>query len=196
MDKNLTEHFANLESKLQSPDFLNNQGLANEVGYYIFPYDIKDELKLQDLVADLSHSDLARKVNLKIFDLYDIMLKRIDDLKGLADGDPMEMLYAMEKSDGLQFVSQQINNLLEMDKNDNGVVQEINKEISGQKCVVLITGVGKVYPVLRAHKVLNTMHQVLDENPVIMLYPGDYDELSLRIFNETKDQNYYRAFPI
>ena len=75
----------------------------------------------------------------------------------------------------------------------NLIVQYIKDRLP-EKCIVFIVGLGKTYPIIRAHKILNTMHQVLDKNPVVLFYPGNYDEKSLRAFGEVKDQNYYRAF--
>lgn len=65
-----------------------------------------------------------------------------------------------------------------------------------EKSVVFLTGIGELYPLIRAHSILNKMHQVFDRVPVVMMYPGEYDELSLTILNTNKDDNYYRAFRI
>lgn len=196
MNQKLDEHFQRLIQKIQEPDFQKNKGLSNEVGYYIFTYDVKDTLTIRNKLDDLMYSRLARKIHLKVFDLYDIMLDSIKRLKDIADDDPFEMIKQMEHQGGIAKVIQQINNLMQMDENENDIVKYIQKRMDDQRAVIFITGVGKVYPLIRAHKVLNTMHQVLDQNPVVMFYPGDYDELNLQIFGETNDQNYYRAFPI
>ena len=62
--------------------------------------------------------------------------------------------------------------------------------------IVFLTGVGKCYPILRSHKVLNNLHQVIDNVPVVMFYPGKYDGQELVLFSEIKDDNYYRAFKL
>lgn len=49
-------------------------------------------------------------------------------------------------------------------------------------------GIGKCYPVLRSHTVLNTMHQAIDKVPVVMLYPGKYSGQDLLLFGEIKDE--------
>ena len=36
------EHFEILKQKIKSPKFLENRGMANEVGYHIFDYHIYD----------------------------------------------------------------------------------------------------------------------------------------------------------
>lgn len=77
-------------------------------------------------------------------------------------------------------------------------VNMIKKEL-GDSNLVILSGVGKVYPLVRSHNVLNNLHAVLDKIPVIMFYPGTYDQKELRLFKGSnfdglKDDNYYRAF--
>jgi alkylation response protein AidB-like acyl-CoA dehydrogenase len=62
--------------------------------------------------------------------------------------------------------------------------------------LVFITGVGKVYPFMRSHNILNNLFHVLDRIPVIMFFPGTYDGQALKLFNRFNDDNYYRAFQL
>lgn len=62
--------------------------------------------------------------------------------------------------------------------------------------VLLITGVGQVYPFMRAHSVLENAQHVFDDVPVVLMYPGRYDGQHLHLFNRIDDGNYYRAFNI
>jgi hypothetical protein len=66
--------------------------------------------------------------------------------------------------------------------------------------LLLISGVGSVWPVLRAHSLLNCLHSILDDTPLVMFYPGSFDGTTLRLFGriETKTSKpganpYYRA---
>ncbi len=47
------------------------------------------------------------------------------------------------------------------------------KEQLGNHNVVLITGVGKVYPFVRSHTILNNLQEVIDKIPVIMFFQVD-----------------------
>ena len=62
--------------------------------------------------------------------------------------------------------------------------------------VLLITGVGKAYPFVRAHDILENAQPVLSQIPVALFYPGIYDGQSLRLFGSIQDGNYYRAFSL
>lgn len=195
MSDDLRTRFARLKEKLDDPKFQQGQGVSNEVGYYIFDYDPKDELELRKLIDKLADSSLASRVNLKIFDMFDVLIKLLKQQGEIIGEDPIPILESLEADQGIAGLGEQINNILQMTENNNMIVQYV-KESMPDKCIIFLTGLGKVYPLIRAHKILNTMHQVLDGNPVVMFYPGDYDEISLRAFGEVKDQNYYRAFKI
>ena len=51
--------------------------------------------------------------------------------------------------------------------------------------LVLVSGVGSVWPLLRAHTLLNNLHTVMGKTPLVMFYPGRYDGQSLRLFGKT-----------
>ncbi len=53
MDKNIEDRFKVLEQTLNSDDFLKSRGLGNEVGYYIFDYNPRDELVVREYVRNL-----------------------------------------------------------------------------------------------------------------------------------------------
>ena len=64
--------------------------------------------------------------------------------------------------------------------------------------IILITGVGKAYPVIRSHTILNNLQSIFKRNPVVMMYPGRFSVRKghLKLFDRLDDDNYYRAFPI
>lgn len=197
MSEDIQIKFDHLKEKMLDPKFQHNQGISNEVGYYIFDYPARDEMLVRRNIEKIQKSKLSADVNLKVFDIYQIMMKIIADQRELVGEDPIPLLEEIDAKQGFSMLVEQINNILEMSENDNLIVQYIRQYLQHQdQYVIFITGIGKVYPILRAHKILNTMHQVLDENPVVLFYPGEYDEISLRAFGEVKDQNYYRAFRI
>lgn len=60
--------------------------------------------------------------------------------------------------------------------------------------LVIMTGVGSVYPLLRTHRLINCLQPLMGNTPLIVFYPGNYNRQSLSLFNTLKDENYYRAF--
>ena len=65
-----------------------------------------------------------------------------------------------------------------------------------QHDLVIVSGVGSVWPLLRSHTLLNNLQPVMGETPLVMFYPGRYDGQSLRLFGKIKSNNYYRAFKL
>ena len=105
----------------------------------------------------------------------------------------MEKCFAFEESKGLERIIKAVNNSMKINDDDSVIVQYI-KEHTPANAVVFLTGIGKCYPILRSHKVLNNLHQAFVRVPVVLFFPGTYDEQELILFNEIKDDNYYRAF--
>ena len=48
--------------------------------------------------------------------------------------------------------------------------------------ILLITGVGKVYPFMRSHNILDNIQHIFSDIPVVMLYPGSYNGQELSFF--------------
>ena len=101
--------------------------------------------------------------------------------------------FEFEKKRGIQRIVKAVSNSMKVSENDSLVVQYI-QEHTPENAIVFLTGVGKCYPLLRSHNVLNNLHQSYLRAPVVMFFPGTYNEQELILFNEIKDDNYYRAF--
>jgi hypothetical protein len=100
-----------------------------------------------------------------------------------------------EKEKGRDYLSNAIAKTLRLTTDRNLIVNHI-VENTPENAVVFLTGIGKVYPFVRAHNILNNLHQVFDKVPVVMFYPGNWNGQSLSLFGTIFDQNYYRAFPL
>ena len=62
--------------------------------------------------------------------------------------------------------------------------------------VLLLTGVGEVFPFMRVHSLLEELQVDFDDIPIVVLYPGSFDGRSVVLFNELIPNEYYRAFNI
>ena len=177
------------EAIIKTPSFRQNKGLGNEVGYYVFDYPAEQELIVRERIQYMKakYSKAAHDFELIVFDLYDIVIDILEQ------EDFMEQCYIFEKKKGMERIIEAIGNLLELD-NDAGMIVRYIQERTLEEAVIFLTGIGKCYPFLRSHKVLNNMHQVIDHVPVVIFYPGKYDGQELVLFSKIKDDNYYRAF--
>lgn len=171
--------------KIQAPAFLANKGLGNEIGFYIFDYDARDELLVREHIAYLKRTLNSGPSSRKIieFDLYEMIL----DL--LRREGVLEDLPRMEEEQGSAYLAEALQDIASPEV----YVELIADQVEGSD-IVFLTGVGKAWPMVRSHNILNNLHHVLDRVPVIMFFPGNYDGAELKLFNKLKDDNYYRAF--
>jgi len=182
-----------LEKIIKEPSFRENKGLGNEVGYYVFDYPPKDELAIREWVRywTVKNNPAIDGFKLVVFDLYDIMLEMLEQ-EGF-----LEQCFQFEKKHGMDRIVTAIGRMLKISDNSGGIMVDYIKERTTENSIMFLVGVGKCYPVLRSHKVLNNLHQVVDTVPVILFYPGEYDEQELVLFGTiTADENYYRAFKL
>lgn len=178
-----------LEDKIKQPNFRKNKGLGNEVGYYVFDYPANQELLVRERVGYLEAKYENQDFKIVVFDLYDIMMDLL-----IKEGF-LDLCEEFEKTKGLSEIIKAVNEMLRMEEdNQNNEILAYIKNNAPDNSIVFLTGVGKCYPILRSHKILNNLHQFVDNVPVVMFFPGKYDGQSLMLFSEIKDDNYYRAF--
>lgn len=187
----LEERLNKAESIMQKASFRQNKGLGNEVGYYIFDYPAEHELFVRERIEYIrkKNEQSGDEYRIVVFDLYEIV---IDILKQKGY---LEKCYDFEKKKGFERITKSVGNMLRITAKDSLIVNHI-KENTPEKAIVFLVGIGKCYPMLRSHTILNNLHQVIDHVPVVMFYPGKYDGQELVLFSEIKDDNYYRAFKL
>ena len=187
----IIERLDKMEEAIKKPSFRQSSGRANEVNYWVFDYPPEYELEVRERIKYMQNrnSKGTEEFELVVFDLYDII---IDYLK---ENDFLEDCYKFEKKKGLERITKAVSNSMKINDDDSYIVQYI-KEHTPENAVVFLTGVGKCFPILRSHKVLNNLHQAFVSAPVVMFFPGMYNEQELILFGEIKDDNYYRAFKL
>lgn len=185
---NIYERLDKIYPIIMEKEFRNKKGLGNEVGYHIFDYDPKYELLVRQYIKKLKEKVNKKNsdINIKEFDLYEIIIKIIKD-KGYLD-----KLFKMEKEKGTENLIRPIKTTLRYTQENDLIIDYFRKNVE-EKDIVFITGVGKVWPIIRTHTLLNNLQPVV-KVPVIMFFPGEYSGLELRLFNKIEDNNYYRAF--
>lgn len=185
----LTARLDEMETAIRKPSFRQSNGRANEVNYWVFDYPPERELEVRERIAYLKNKNQngTDGFELVVFDLYDIIIDFLERK------DFMDKCYAFEHKTGMSRIVKAVNNSLKVNDDDSLIVQYI-KDHTPKNAVVFLVGIGKCYPILRSHKVLNNLHQAFVRVPVVMFFPGTYNEQELILFNEIKDDNYYRAF--
>jgi len=171
--------------------FRENKGLGNEIGYYIFDYNPEDEIIVREHIRFLKQkiNNEGMDFYIRELDLYEIMIEILEQ-KGY-----LKKVFDMEKKKGTDAILKPIKNTLRLTQKNDLVVEYI-REMVQENDVVFLTGIGKIWPIIRSHTVLNVLHSVIDRVPLIMFYPGTYSGQDLNLFDEISDQNYYRAFKL
>ena len=185
------ERLDKIWDRISDQDFLANRGVANEVRYYVFDYEPCDELIIRDKIKALKKQNNPDTDGFQIieFDLYEMVISILEE-KGYID-----KCVKFEEQKGMEYLYTAVTKMLRLTNDDNLIVNRI-LESTPENAVVFLTGVGKVFPFVRSHNVLNNLHQVLDSVPVVMFYPGTWNGQSLSLFGTITDGNYYRAFPL
>jgi hypothetical protein len=188
MSATFNERLNQIIPKLTSSDLLSNQGLGNEIGFWIFDYPVDEEMAMRAFLHDVvmpalgKHQPVIKSAAVNLFELVIGLLeerklldKAIDMQKNQGDAKALESLRRVLKEDKLaeRLVAQ--HNIAELD-------------------VLLLWNVGAVYPMLRTHTLLSALHPHMKDTPLVMFYPGKYDGYSLRLFNTLAEDHYYRAF--
>ncbi|MEQ8186528.1 MAG: DUF1788 domain-containing protein [Candidatus Eremiobacterota bacterium] len=184
---NTKENLEKILSKITDRDFLENRGLGNELGFYIFDYPPEDELFIRDYIKYIFKQLSIAEADIKPveIDLYNIMLEILKNKK------IFDKVIPMEKAKGDKELKKALYPVL---KPEN-FIKIIKDKIEGHN-LIFLTGIGKVWPLVRSHTILNNLHSVLDRIPVIMFFPGKYNQIELQLFGKFRDDNYYRAFKL
>lgn len=189
-ERTLNDRFLELEDRMMSVQSLTKYGTANDMKFYIFDYNPQEELVIRREVSKLK----SRNPNIVEFDLYEMMLEIIDE-----QGYTEDVISAEKDYDKEHLLSEIFQPILSVEEDENEFLDKFKSVHDDGTQIILITGVGKSYPVIRSHTILNNLQSIFKRNPVVMMYPGRYETkkaMTLRLFDRLDDDNYYRAFPL
>ena len=191
MTDRFEERLNQILHRITSDDFLAADGVGNEIPYFIFEYPPEKELVVRQHILFLLDHIPKQKPGLRVvhINLFDFIIQHLKS-RGL-----LEKSFEMERTKGRDHLRKHLEKVLHPEK----LAPHISELIpSDQTDLVLISGVGNVWPFLRASGLLNNLHKFTDKTRVVMFYPGSYDQISFRLFGKIRDKekqdNYYRAF--
>ena len=194
----LTWRLNQILPKLTSDGFLKTRGIGNEIAFYIFDYEPENELRVRDhiqfLVAHLPKNRPGMRVaHVNLFDFLIHYLK---------ERNLLEKSFRLQREKGNDALLKALKGILHEEKIAQrfaGIAKPAEHDL------VLISGIGSAYPLLRSHTLLSNLHAIMGQTPLVMFYPGRYDTQTLRLFGKTglaggsaeerkRKTNYYRAF--
>ena len=187
MSDTLNERLDEILPKITSDEFLDAKGLGKEIAFFIFDYPAEAELQVRDRIRLLMEHIPKRRPDIKVehINLFDFIIEY------LKRRNLLEKTFELQTSKGDAFVLKQLEKILHPSK----LVPLFEEMYQPQdQDLVLLSGVGSVWPLMRTHSLLNNLHPVMGSTPLVMFYPGKYDQKTLRLFGKIKNENYYRAF--
>jgi len=188
---NRLEH---LFSVISGKRFLKMEGY-NEVPFFICPHHPNETAQMErlqrQLINRLQHSGI-QLLEINLYDLSLEILKEDDDFDFYINQEP-----DLTKAKLLE----EFQSILDV---EGVIIPRIADRLTDANYqVLLLTGVGEVFPFLRLHNILNNLQKAAKTHPSLMFFPGDYSHTlehgaSLDLFAPARKipDGYYRAYNI
>ena len=175
---------------LSSKRFLRMEGLSNEVPFFIYPYPPEVALAVADAKKRIKNKLSQKGITVREVNLYDLT---VEILKARGDWDEiLEVESSMDKAEFAEMLQSMLNPQQHLAPAIRAKIED------GDFDIFFLTGIGEVFPYIRSHNVLNNLQSVVTGKPMLMFFPGRYEQSdtlgsSLVLFGRLKDDQYYRA---
>ncbi|MGM9553489.1 MAG: DUF1788 domain-containing protein [Faecousia sp.] len=179
----IKERLDNLRIHMQEPEFLEGKGLSNEVNIRIFCYDAADEMIVRQFIRRIT-TDPSIGCHPVECNLYQIFLTLCDEL------DITDAIPEMEEAEGKEFLLEQLHSAI----GEGEFIEKLQYAPHLPGDILLLTGVGDVFPFMRVHSLLEALQPHFGDIPILVMYPGSFDGSYVRLFDRLTPNPYYRAF--
>lgn len=173
--------------RIVAEDFLKNNGLGNEVGFWIFDYPAQHEMIVRDYISHLDEKLNKRGYTFATINVFEIIVEMLES-RGLFD-----RACAREKQVGVDELRKTMSGPLSQEKVARFIAEKIKPETLE---FVLMSGMGSAWPLVRGHELLSALQDVMGNTPLVLFYPGQYSGSDLHPFNIIESKNYYRGFKL
>lgn len=198
-DVDTAKHFERVFKIVTHPKFLSRSGLGNEVPFFVDTYDPANEFVVQGQIRTLCDRLDEAGVGVVALPIYEIVLEILEQagrLHALFDYEKQA-----PKSGAKRTFTSEMEKLTEPAEGKR-LQAEIRRRMEAVPAarLAVMYQLGTVYPFLRTHTLLNNLHSVITEVPLVAFFPGEYvsserDGFYLSLFGKFKG-DYYRAFQL
>lgn len=194
MSSDISQRLNQVLPRITDDAFLSSEGIGNEIACYIFDYPPSCELLVREHIGRMLGHLENHHTNLRVLhlNLLDVVISYLRS-RGI-----FEKALKMHEKKGDAALLRALRGPLAAEKIRDFIASEHDLASFD---LILLSGLGSVWPMLRAHSLLNCLHTVTGSTPLVMFYPGSFDGTTLRLFgqiatdNAKPDRNnYYRAF--
>jgi len=175
--------------RIENPKFLKNDGLGNEVGFWIFDYPAQYELTVRENLEQISSKLKKHEHNFEHINIFQTLIDMLDSRKLL------DRTFKREKEIGTDALRKTLAGPLSQDKVAKFIADTL---LNNQQPLdfVILSGLGNAWPLVRGHELLSALQDVMGATPLILFYPGEYSGQDLHPFGMIESKNYYRAFKL
>lgn len=191
--KTIQERFQHLFDVISGERFLKMQTLNGEVPFYICPYKPEESVEMIRIQRQLINRLEQEGVQVLEVNLYDLTIELLKN----------ENIWVEILETETSVAKEEFKELLQgpLDTKDYLVPAIAAKMRDSEFDVLILSGVGEVFPYIRSHNVLNNLQKEAKDKPTLMFFPGTYTHslekgASLDLFGRLHDDKYYRAFNI
>jgi hypothetical protein len=186
----LAKQEEHLFAVLSGKRFLQMEGLGNEVPFFIYPYAPEDALAVAQIKKRIKNKLSQKGINVREVNLYDLSVEILKE-RGV-----WERVLAAEPDQDKDDFRELLQGMLDPQLHIAPAVR--SKIDDGEFDIFFLTGIGEVFPYIRSHNVLNNLQSVVTGKPMLMFFPGRYEQSdtlgsTLVLFGRLKDDQYYRA---
>lgn len=175
--------FENLYNRLMDSDF--GKKLGGELPLFIQPLDPSKQRETEEQVKRLA-SRLNRKgIRVSVVNLFDLSIGILKE-EGILDA-ILESESDIPHSDTVET----LDSILDI---SSTIIPRLQSVIESENPDYLfLSRVGSVYPFIRSHGILNNIDELTDNCKLVLFFPGQYDNMQLKLFGHIYDENYYRG---
>ena len=175
--------FEGIYNKLISPEFGKN--LGGELPLFIQPVPSERQSDVESQIKRLSTRLQKKGITSVSINLYDLCM----DI--LREADVLDAILEQEQEIEREDIISTLDSVLDI---KSIIIPRIKDAIvEAHPQYAFISGVGNVYPFVRSHGILNNIDELTDECNLILFFPGEYNNLQLKLFGKISDENYYRG---
>ena len=189
MNYELQQRLNQIPDIILAEDFREGRSLGGDLNFWIFEYEPEDELAVREYVEFLNDMIAKKHSHLKATNIN--LLQAL--VSYLEERNYTEKATQIQKQKGDEALLKALKGPLH---NNKFVPYLLNTYDAANQDLIFLSGMGSVWPMLRAHSLLNGLHAPLGNKPVILFYPGRYNGQVMSLFGKITSKEYYRAFQL
>ena len=191
--ESIAVRFEHLLKIVSSDRFLSQEGIGNEVPFFIAAFHVNETRDMEQATKQLAIKLRQSGIEVLHINLYDLIYEMLNN-----ETNDWDWCIENETSHSKTQLLEYLRGVVGSEKVVDAIAQKME---STEFQVMFIDGVGQVFPFIRSHNILNTLQKSAKAQPTVMFFPGKYTHsletgASLDLFGRLHDDKYYRAFDI